>query len=115
MSIKADVEELKRIDMEVKRLLFNLRTLRSSKREIENRVKTYLKEKELPGVKHQGFVIRLDQKEKKINKPKDERDQAILQLLAHSGVPNPREMLSQINNVSKESKSQDKLKMKKMD
>lgn len=111
MSIKGDVEELNKINAEIKRVLGHLRKLRITKRELERRVTEYLKEKELPGVKHQDIVIRLDTKPKQISKGKTVREQAFLDVLVSSGIANPREVMDRLRKAGKETKETDVLKI----
>lgn len=111
MSIKGDVEELNKINAEIKRVLGHLKKLRATKRELEKRVTDYLKEKDLPGVKHQDIVIRLDSKPKQISKGKTMREQAVFDLLASSGVANPRDVMEKIKKAGKETKETNVLKI----
>lgn len=111
MSIKGDVEELNKINAEIKRVLSHLKKLRGTKREIERRVTLYLKEKDLPGVKHQDMVIRLDSKPKQVSKGKRIREQAVLDVLASSGISNPKDVLERLRKAEKETKTTDILKI----
>ena len=111
MSIKGDVEELNKINAEIKRVLGHLKKLRTTKRELERRVTDYLKEKELPGVKHQDIVIRLDTKPKQISKGKTMREQAVFDVLVSSGIANPREVMERLRKAGKETKETDVLKI----
>ena len=111
MSIKGDVEELNKINIEIKRLTGVVKKLRITKKEAEKRIKDYLKEKDLPGVKHLDIVIRLDSKSKNVNKKKSEREKAIFELLSSSGVQNPKEVFERIKNAGKESRSSEILKI----
>lgn len=112
MSIKGDVEELNKINLEIKRTLLNLNKLRSSKKEVEKRVKSYLKEKELPGVKHQDLVIQLDTSSRKVGKKKIEREHAIYEILARSGIQNPTEIIEKIKIAGKEVRTSETIKIK---
>ena len=111
MSIKGDVEELNKINAEIKRVLGHLKKLRTTKRELERRVTDYLKEKELPGVKHQDIVIRLDTKPKQISKGKTMREQAVFDVLVSSGIANPSEVMERLRKAGKETKETDVLKI----
>lgn len=102
MSVKSDVEELHKINIDIKRTLESLRKLRKAKRDAEKRVTEYLNEKNLPGVKYNGNVILIEKKEKKVSQPKKEKTQALMQLLQASGVQNPKDVMEKMKNIGKD-------------
>ena len=114
MSIKSDIEELNNIDAEIKRYLTNINKLRGAKKACEQRVTSYLKEKDLPGVKHQDTIIRLDTKPKNVVRNKESRNSAIYGILLEAGVPNPNNLLEKITSASKDVKQQEKIRINKV-
>lgn len=110
-NVKADIEELKRINTEIIRNLESLRKLRKRKGEIEERVKEYLNEKDIPGVKHNGDVITVEKKEKTVVKTKKGKDAKIMELLEASGVRDAREVAERIKNIGKEKVTTQTLKI----
>jgi hypothetical protein len=114
MSIKIDVEELTKINAEIQRTLESLKKLRAAKKAIEERVKTYLKERELPGVKHQGTVIQIDTKNKPIRRCKQDRESAIFDLLVSAGIQNPTTLIEKIKEAEKYTKTKETLKIGKL-
>lgn len=103
MSIKSDVEEIKKINIDIKRTLETLRKLRFAKKNVEKRVTSYLKEHNIPGVKHNGNVVLLEKKNKNVLKPKKERQEKLIELLESSGIHNSKEMADKIKNLGKHS------------
>ena len=111
MSIKGDVEELNKINNEIKRVLGSIKKLRVTKKELEKRVQDYLKEKDIPGVKYQDLVIQLNTTPKKVLKKKAERDRDIFNVLTHFGIQNPNDLLEKLKNAGKETKSSESIKI----
>ena len=112
MSVKSDVEELQKINVDIKRTSDSLKKLRAAKKETEKRVADYLNKRDIPGVKHNGDVIILERKQRNIyNKPKKERNQTLLELLESSGIKNAKEVAEKIHNIGKESVSKEVIKI----
>jgi hypothetical protein len=101
-NVKADIEELKRINTEINRNMEIVRKLRKRKSEIESRVTDYLNEKDIPGVKHNGDIITVEKKEKTITKSKKGKDAKIMELLENSGVKDAKEIIEKIKYIGKE-------------
>lgn len=102
MSIKTDIEELRKINVDIKRSLETLKKLRIAKKNIEKNLTTYLKEHNIPGVKHNGNIILLEKKNKNILKPKKERQEKLIELLQSSGIHNSKELAEKIKNLGKQ-------------
>lgn len=113
MSIKADVDELQRINAEIKRTNESLKKLRDAKHGIEGRIANFLKDKDLPGVKYNQNVIVLQQKNSSKVKPKKIRQEEMLDLLADSGVSDPESLLKKINDIGKQKVTKDIIKIDK--
>ena len=102
MSIKSDVDELQRINSEIRRTAETLKKLREAKKDVEARIAEFLKEKDLPGVKYNQNVIVLKQNSTTRTQPKKFRNVQVLDLLAQSGVEDPHSLLQRRNAVGKE-------------
>jgi hypothetical protein len=113
MSVKGDVDELQRVNAEIKRTAEALKRLRETKLIIESRVANFLKEKDLPGVKYNESVILLKQKSTSKAKPKKIRQGEIIDLLINSGVQDPEALLKKINSVGREKITKDSIKIDK--
>jgi hypothetical protein len=114
-TIKAEVDELNQINIEIKRNLDSVKKLREKKKVLETNIAAYLNEREIPGVKYNGDVILLQRKNKTILKSKKTRDVALLDLLRDSGVKNPDELVKQLKSIGKESITMETIKINKND
>jgi hypothetical protein len=112
-TIRADVEELTQIDVEIKRNLDALRKLREKKKTLEANIAAFLNQKDIPGVKCNGDIIMLQRKNKTVTKSKKTRDQALIDLLKTTGISNPEEIAKQIKTVGKESVTMETIKINK--
>ena len=112
-TIRADVEELTQIDVEIKRNLDALRKLREKKKTLEANIAVFLNQKDIPGVKCNGDIIMLQRKNKTVTKSKKTRDQALIDLLKTTGISNPEEIAKQIKTVGKESVTMETIKINK--
>jgi len=114
MSIKADVQELDRIRLELKRLSSKRKSLKQQEQIVEARISEYLKSKDLPGVKHQGTAIILEEKEKFSRKKKKEGDSDVMDVLKKHGIEDPEKVMAEMVEARKgDSVSQSKLKIQK--
>lgn len=117
MSIKADVQELESIRVEIKTLTNKKRKLKEKEREVENRITEYLKINQHPGVKHQDRAIILEQKEKRANKKILERNLDAINVLRNHGIEPERaeKILTEVLEARKGEKvAKDILKIKKL-
>ena len=114
-TIKAEVDELNQINIEIKRNLENIKKLREKKKVLETNIAAFLNEKEIPGVKYNGDIILLQRKNKTILKSKKTRDTALYDLLRNNGVQNPEEVIKQMKSVGKESITMETIKINKND
>jgi hypothetical protein len=96
MSISWDVEELKKVNTEIKRLNLQTKTLRKTSKEIELRILDFLYEKKQSGLKHQGTAITVENKQKRpCKRGKDKENDAIGVLESH-GISNAQKVLLEI-------------------
>ena len=102
MSIKAYVEELQNIQIEIKRN--NMKNLEYRKRmkELEASITQYLNEKGQLGLKYQGKAIFLEQKELRPSKNKKDKEQALISFFEELGVPDPKSAYSRFQDAQKE-------------
>ena len=102
-TLKPDVEELQHINIEIKRLSESLKSLRKTKATVEARIAEYLKEKDIPGVRHNGNAIIIKQNVRNVyNKPKTERNQELISLLRTSGVLDPADLIAKMKIIGRE-------------
>jgi hypothetical protein len=114
-SIQSDINELNEVNQEIKRLSAMLKKLRKQSKDIELRIADYLKDKDTPGVKFQGYAIVLEQKEKFVKKKKVEQEMDAIQVLENYNINNPSEALKEIIQARRgESTQVNKLKIKKI-
>ena len=114
MSIQTQVSELKAIEQDIKLTSQELKKLRLRKKELEKHISAYIKAKELPGVKHHGTVVLLEEKPAKAPKTKVEEQRDALRVLEQYGIhDSPEKVLEEILKARQgESIVVDKLKMK---
>ena len=114
MSIQGELNEIYQINQEMKRLNVELKELRKRKKELEKAVSTYIKANELPGIKHNGTAILIDEKVTRAPRSIKDRDMDTLRVLKDSGISNPEEVWSKIQEARKGQEIiVDKLKIKK--
>lgn len=117
MSIKQDIIELQKLNIEVLRLLKSLKQVREAKSVLETRISEYIQRENLPAIKDstRGVIIRLNKTTRMVvDKPKKERDQEIIELLSHAGVDNPSELVVKLKNVGKNSVEKRVIKIAKL-
>ena len=102
-SIQSSVQELKEINIEIKRLTKKASELRKRATSIEKNIISFLNEKELPGVKDNSTAVIIQNKKKTINRNKKNIEQRSLKILEENGIPiqNAKELLNQILDVRK--------------
>ena len=109
-SIQGNVQELKEINVEIKRLQNETKQLKKRSQELEKFIISYLNEKEQPGLKYQNTAILIENKAKRVGKTKKDIESQAIRILQESGINNPREVLDKIN----ESKRGEKIEMQKV-
>ena len=114
MSIQPQVNELKSIEIELKSLSSKTKKLRARKKKLEEKIASYIRKNDLPGVKHQGVKVLVQEKTRRANKPSKQRDEDAIKILSEYGVRNPEIVLEQILEARKgEAILVDGLKMSK--
>lgn len=115
MSISADLSELRGIEHDIKRMNGELKKLRKRKKDLETNIAAYIKSKDLPGVKHHGTAVLLEEKVKKASKSNKDRDRDAMNVLQQYGIQeSPEKVLKEILKARQgEDVIIDKIKMKK--
>ena len=117
MSIRQYIEEIDAIRQEI--ALNNKRNteLRKRYKVLETNIKEYLQKNDQYGMKYNKTAIVLEQsKTRKSIRTKKEKNEIILNILRSSGIQNPNNILSEIEQVQKgESVTKERLKFKKLD
>lgn len=115
MSIKSDIEEIQKINKEIQRLNLEIKKLRKVKAETEQRITTFLKEKDLPGAKLQNTAVILSTHTRHTYKTGKKKEQAIIDTLNRNGVENSKELFELIKEASrKEAYNKDVIQFKKI-
>ena len=115
MSLKSCIEELESINKELVLITLKRKKLFDSKKKIEENIKNILKEKEQPGVKHHGIAYKIDTKETRQNKKKQDQFKDIINILKKNNIDNPEKVLNDINEAKKgEYITKEKLKIEKI-
>jgi hypothetical protein len=100
--VKQDVSELKKIDIEIKRLSDQLRPLRQRKKEIEEALLTYMqKQGDVTTIKLNDVELYSIEKTKREKLGKDEKEKTAITLLQQSGVSNPKKTYSDLQEMLK--------------
>lgn len=100
--IKDDLNELTRIDIEIKRVLASLKTLRATKKIIEGRMAKFLKDRDFEGGKVGESVILLKEKTTEKTKSKKEVDDNLASLFLKYGISNPDVFMEDLKNSTKD-------------
>ncbi len=104
LKIKTDINELKEINKEIKRLNDTIRPLRQRKKQLEEDILTYMnqnKNKNLTTIKMSDIEIMAIEKVKHERINKTEKESTAIQLLQQSGVTNPRKVYSDLQSMLK--------------
>ena len=114
-AIQAELNELRGIQHEIKTKSTDLKRLRNRKKELEKNIAAYIKAKDLPGVKHHGTAVLLEETTTKAPKAKKDREKDAVRVLEQYGVQNsPERILKEILKARQgEEITIDKIKMKK--
>jgi transposase len=96
MSIQDDILELQGLSSEIKRLSKELKRLRDQKKRCESRIQEYLVVNNQPGVKMNGTIIMLQEREKRRPAKKSEKIQRGESVLQKHGIYNSRETLEEL-------------------
>lgn len=115
MSIKAYVDELEQIQVEIKRNNARNSILRQRSKELEANIFEYLAHKGQHGIKYNGRAIIMEQKEKRPVKKKKEKEADIISFLENLGVKDPADVYNQLQDVQRSDPvEENKIKFKKI-
>lgn len=113
MNIKADVQELKQLNVEIKRRAAELSKLRKRAAVVEERIAVFLDSQQLPGAKYQNTSIVLEKRERRKQKPKKISEADAIEVLRSRGISNPQAVLDEILEARRgESTERRKIKIK---
>ena len=101
MSVKQYIDELSKINVEIKLNNQKNKNLRKRASELENSISEYLKSKKQEGLKYNGQAIIMQHKDKYSIKPKKDKKTDTILLLQSLGVDNPDGAYTQLMNVQK--------------
>ena len=115
MLIKSQIDELEKIQIEIKRNNASNKVLRNRAKEIEQNISSYLEEKDEPGLKYNGKAIVVENKERRLQKSKKDRKSNVVTLLEDLGIDEADNVYDKILDVQKKSPvSERKIKLKKL-
>lgn len=113
MSIQPQVNELNGIKAELKAINAKAKRLRARKKVLEAEIAEFIKSKDLPGVKHHGTEIRVEEKTTRAGKSNKQRDLDAMDVLERYGIRHPDRVLQELMEARKgEEIAVNKLKMK---
>lgn len=101
MSIESDVKELQSLSLEIKNLNGKLRTLRNSKKLVEERITKYIHHKKLPGFKYYDLEITLQDKSKVKYKPRKQQVSDSAEILKRYNIKSPERVLQELQEAKK--------------
>ena len=97
--IAANMNELKQINTEIKRLSTQLKILKEKKKEIDENIIEYLKEKDSDAIRYKDLVVQTKDKRHREKKKKVERENDILNVLQQAGVHDSVKVLDGIKSA----------------
>ena len=100
-TIVNNVNELRSINTEIKRLVKETTALRKRAKVIEQNIVNFLDQKDQPGVKFQDTAIVLETKQKYSYKGKKDKEEDSLRILEDHGIPNSKEVLDLLKRAGK--------------
>jgi hypothetical protein len=95
-AIQSYVQELKEINVEIKRLKGRTSELKKKAAQLEKNIISYLNEKDIPGVKDRDVAIIIENKKKRINVSKKNAEQESIRILEANGISNAKNVLNEI-------------------
>ena len=115
MSIKSYVDELEKLNIEIKRNSERNKRLKKRVKELEKYISEYIVNKNQIGLKYNGSAILVEKKETRVRKKKKEKEESVLSLLKELGVSNPKNAYKLLQNAQKgNSVDTCKIKIKKI-
>jgi hypothetical protein len=111
-SISSVTREFLNIKDEINTNNLRNRELRERMRECEAFIKEYMVENNHPGLRFQGKTIMLHTLDRKIAKPKKDREASAIQYLSQLGLDDPEQIYNQLEACQREERSDtDKVKL----
>lgn len=101
MSIKQYIDELSKVNSEIKQNNTRNKHLRKRITELESDIAEYLKSKDQEGLKYNGQAIIIENKEKHVAKPKKTKQTDVKLLLQQLGVENPDDAYNKLIECQK--------------
>ena len=99
MSLSSYMQQLKSLNTEIKRMNDALKKLRKTKRETEEHIQNFLKNKNLTQVRHNNNIISLTEKNKRERKTKQQKTQDTINILSKYGIRNTQSLVKEIMNA----------------
>jgi hypothetical protein len=97
--IAINMSELKNINVEIKRLGNQMKILKNKKKELEENITEYLKEKESEAVRYKSMLVVAKEKKHRIKKNKSERESEIMSILQKAGINNTEKIMGEIKGA----------------
>jgi hypothetical protein len=101
MSIKNYVDELSKIQDEIKQNNFKNKILRKRCQVLEDNISEYLKSKDQNGIKYNGQAIIIENKQKHLTKPRKIKQEDVKLLFQTLGVKDPQHAYDQLQEIQK--------------
>ena len=96
-SIQGDINEIKEINAEIQSLRRRLAALKQQKIKAEDRINSFLEEKQQPGVKYRGLAVTLEEKNKRLYKDKKSKEIDGIDILEKYGITsNSKQVLDEL-------------------
>ena len=109
--IKYYVDETKEIDKEIKRINEHLKSLKKRKKDIENKIQTYLINRNINGMRCGNSVVKINQTNQRKRKMNKEKENDIKTTLNEAGIYNNVLINKIISQTKGEIRQQTKLKI----
>jgi hypothetical protein len=100
-TLKNSVDELKNINLEIKRLKTLLSQLKNRSGVLEKNIIAYLNEKDIPGVKDKDTAVIIENKKKRVNVSRKNAESECLKILQSHGIDNAETILKEISEARK--------------
>lgn len=99
--IRGTLSELSSINTEITRLSQHVKDLRDKKKDLDERVITFLKDNNRSGIRYGENIYILSEMKRTKLKPKKVREEDFYNLLKDCGVPDPDEVSFRMKTISK--------------
>ncbi len=99
--VKSYMQQLKTIVNELDNIRDRKKTLDTKKKELEEKITTYLKKYDQPAVKYDDIIVFANEKCSRVKLKKSEKKQSVHEALVNLGINDPDEVLKAIDDASK--------------